>query len=148
MSERVVIVVGAGGDLGRVTAEKLAAARFTVAGVGRKEAMKELPHGILLEAADRVDPAAARSVVDRIAAEESDAGRPAAPDRRQRGSGAVADPSGGPRRRFSTPPTTIPISPDQLAHTVAPEAIADTIACLVSDAAALVSGAIVPAYGA
>ena len=37
MSERVAIVVGAGGDLGRVTAEKLAAAGFTVAGADRSE---------------------------------------------------------------------------------------------------------------
>jgi NAD(P)-dependent dehydrogenase (short-subunit alcohol dehydrogenase family) len=33
MSERVAIVAGAGGELGRATAEKLAAAGFTVVGV-------------------------------------------------------------------------------------------------------------------
>ena len=55
MSERVAIVVGAGGDLGRVTAEKLAAAGFTVAGVDRsEEALKELPDSIWREAADPV----------------------------------------------------------------------------------------------
>src|SRR5258708_26304730 len=70
MSERVAIVAGAGGELGRATAEKLAAAGFTVAGVDRnQEALKELPDGIRHEAADPADPAAARSVVDRIAAE-------------------------------------------------------------------------------
>ena len=70
MSERVAIVVGAGGELGRTTAEKLAAVGFTTVGVDRsEEAMKELPDGIRREAADPTDPAAARSVVDRIAAE-------------------------------------------------------------------------------
>src|SRR4029077_20639939 len=70
MSERVAIVVGAGGELGRVTAEKLAAAGFTVGGVDRgEEGLEELPGGHRREAADPVDPAAARSVVDRIAAE-------------------------------------------------------------------------------
>ena len=70
MSERVAIVAGAGGELGRATAEKLAAAGFTVAGVDRSEqGLNELPDGIRREAADPTDPAAARSVVDRIAAE-------------------------------------------------------------------------------
>jgi NAD(P)-dependent dehydrogenase (short-subunit alcohol dehydrogenase family) len=74
MSERVAIVAGAGGELGRATAGKLAAAGFTVAGVDRnQEALKKLPDGIRPEAADPTDPAAARSAVDRIAA---DAGPP------------------------------------------------------------------------
>jgi len=46
-------------------------------------------------------------------------------------------------------PTNRAIFPaEAMAHTVAPKAIADVIAFLVSDAAAPVSGAILPAYGA
>jgi NAD(P)-dependent dehydrogenase (short-subunit alcohol dehydrogenase family) len=46
-------------------------------------------------------------------------------------------------------PTNRAIFPaEAIAHAVAPEAIADVIAFLVSDAAAPVSGAILPAYGA
>ena len=37
MSEHVAIVAGAGGELGRATAEKLAAAGFTMVGVDRSE---------------------------------------------------------------------------------------------------------------
>ena len=70
MSERIAIVIGAAGELGRITAETLAAAGFTVAGVDRsEEGLKDLPDGIWRGAADSTDPAAARSVVDRIAAE-------------------------------------------------------------------------------
>ena len=70
MSERVAILAGAGGELGRATAQKLAAAGFTVVGIDRsEEGLKELPDGIRYEVGDPTDPAVARSLVERIAAE-------------------------------------------------------------------------------
>jgi NAD(P)-dependent dehydrogenase (short-subunit alcohol dehydrogenase family) len=70
MSGPVAIVAGAGGELGRAVAEKLTAAGFTVAGIDRSEqALKQLPDSIWRATADPADPAAARRVVDRIAAE-------------------------------------------------------------------------------
>ena len=69
-SERVAIVVGAGGGLGQATAEVLARAGYTVVGVDRNErGLKELPDGIRRVAGDATDPAAAKSLIDRIAAE-------------------------------------------------------------------------------
>ncbi len=68
MSERVAIVVGAGGELGRATAEILAGTGYAVVGVDRNEqGLKELSDGIRREAGDATDPAAARSLIDRIA---------------------------------------------------------------------------------
>jgi len=66
----VAIVAGAAGELGRVTAQKLAAAGFTVVGIDRnEEGLKELPDGIRYKVGDPTDPAVARSLVDQIAAE-------------------------------------------------------------------------------
>jgi len=227
MSERVAIVAGAGGDLGRATAEKLAANGFTVAGIDRSEAaLKQLRDGIRRETADPADPAAARAAVDRIAA--AAAGPPqvlvntigtyvlgealtATPDDlrlmidvnvgpalwltqavvpylRDRGSGSIVhvaarpglEPAAGMAayavskaalvhltrvldlelrpsgirvnavapQQLDTAKTRPHLTPDLLAHAVTPEAVADLIVYLVSDAAAPVSGAVVPAYGA
>jgi NAD(P)-dependent dehydrogenase (short-subunit alcohol dehydrogenase family) len=226
MGKRVAIVAGAGGELGRAVAEKLTAAGFTVAGIDRsEEALKQLPDGIWHETADPADPAAARSVVDRIAAEvgspevlvntigmylvgEALTATPedlrlmmdvnvgpalwltqaVVPAMRERGSGAIVhvaarqglEPAAGVAayalskaalvhltrvldvelrplgirvnavapQLLDTAKTRPYLTPDLLAHAVVPEAVADIIAYLVSDAAAPVSGAVVPAYGA
>ena len=225
-NERVAIVAGAGGELGRATAEKLAAAGFTTVGVDRsEEALKELPDGIRREVADPTDPTAARSVVDRIAAEVGppevlvntigmfhpgdaltvtpedlrlmiDVNVGAAlwltqavvPYLRDRGSGAIVHVAARPGLEPTAGMATAAVSkaalvyltrvldlelrplgirvnavapqildtaanrqylpPDLLPHAVALGAVADIIVYLVSDAAAPVSGAIVPAYGA
>ena len=226
MSERVAIVVGGGGELGRATVRKLTAAGFTVVGVDRSEkGLKELPDGIRREVADPVDPAAARSVIDRIAAEvgppevlvntigmyhlgEALTATPedlhlmidvnvgaalwltqaVVPYLRERGSGSIVhvaarpglEPAAGMAtyavskaalvhltrvldlelrplgirvnavapQLLDTAVTRTFLTPEMLAHAVTPEAIADVIGYLVSAAAAPVSGAIVPAYGA
>jgi NAD(P)-dependent dehydrogenase (short-subunit alcohol dehydrogenase family) len=226
MSDRVAIVVGAGGDLGRATAEKLAAAGFTVVGVDRNEdRLRELPDGIGYEAGDATDPAVARSLVARVAARvgppevlvntigtyhpgnaldatpedlrlmiDVNAGtalwltQAVAPYMRERGSGAIVhvaarpglEPTAGVAtysvskaalvhlvrvldlelrplgirvnavapQLLDTPKTRPYLPPELLAHAVAPQPVADIIAYLVSDAAAPVSGAVVPAYGA
>jgi NAD(P)-dependent dehydrogenase (short-subunit alcohol dehydrogenase family) len=226
MSERVAIVVGAGGELGRATAQKLAAAGFTVVGVDRsEEALKELPDGIRHAAGDPTDPAVAKSLVDQIAGEvgppevlvntigtyhlgealdatpedlrlmiDVNAGtalwltQAVAPYMRERGSGAIVhvaarpglEPTAGMAtysvskaalvhltrvldlelrplgirvnavapQLLDTAKTRPYLPAELLAHAVSPEAVADIIAYLVSDAAAPVSGAVVPAYGA
>ena len=197
-----------------------------MAGIDRsEEGLKELPDGIGRTAADPADPAAARSVIDRIAAE---AGPPAVlvntigtyhlgealtatpgdlrrmidvnvgaarwltqavvPYLRDRGAGSIVhvaarpglEPTAGMAayavskaalvyltrvldlelrplgiRVNAVAPQLLDtarnrpyLTPDLLAHATAPEAVADIIVYLVSDAAAPVSGAVVPAYGA
>jgi NAD(P)-dependent dehydrogenase (short-subunit alcohol dehydrogenase family) len=226
MSERVAIVVGAGGELGRATARKLAGAGFTVVGVDRNEdGLKELPDGIRYEAGDATDAAVARALVERIAAEvgppevlvntigtyhlggaleatpedlrlmiDVNAGtalwltQAVVPYMRERGSGAIVhvaarpglEPTAGMAtysvskaalvhlirvldvelrplgirvnavapQLLDTAKTRPYLPADLLAHAVAPETVADIIAYLVSDSAAPVSGAVVPAYGA
>jgi len=225
MNERVAIVVGAGGELGRATAQTLAAAGFTVVGVDRNEAgLKELPDGIRREPGDATDPAVARTIVDRIATEvgppevlvntigtyhlgEALTATPedlrlmidvnlgaalwltqaAAAYMREHGSGAVVHVSARPGLEPTAGMATYSVSkaalahltrvldlelrplgirvnavapllldtaknrpyltPELLAQAVSPQAIAGIIAFLVSDAAAPISGAVVPAYG-
>ncbi|MGW0829149.1 SDR family NAD(P)-dependent oxidoreductase [Streptomyces prunicolor] len=70
MSERVAVVVGAGGDLGLATAVVLTDAGFSVTAVDRTEkALDQLPDGIRRVVGDATDPAVARNVIDRIATE-------------------------------------------------------------------------------
>ena len=226
MSERVAVVVGAGGELGRATAIALAGAGFTVVAVNRTvKGLEELPDGIRRETGDATDPAVAKSLIDRIAAEvgppevlvntigafhlgEVVAATPedlrvmmdvnlgaalwlsqaVEPHMRQRGGGSIVhvsarpgtDPTAGMAayslsksalsylvrildlelrphgirvnavapQLLDTAANRAAFPAELLAHAVQPEAIAGIIAFLVSDLAAPVSGAIVPAYGA
>jgi NAD(P)-dependent dehydrogenase (short-subunit alcohol dehydrogenase family) len=226
ISAKVAIVTGGGGGLGQATAVALAAQGMTVVAVDRNEqALRELPDGIVREAADTTDPNTARSLVDRVAAEVGPPGvlvntigafrqgdalsttpadlqlmldvnlgaalwlsQAVAPHMQREGSGVIVhvsarqgiEPTAGMTaysvskaalahltrildvelrphgirvnavvpRLMATVANRAMFPPDVIAHAVAPEAIADVIAFLVSDAAAPVSGAILPAYGA
>jgi NAD(P)-dependent dehydrogenase (short-subunit alcohol dehydrogenase family) len=226
MSAKVAIVAGATGGLGQAMTVTLAAGGLTVVAVDRNEhALRELPDGVRSEVADTTDPAAAKSLIDRIADEvgppdvlvntigtfrPGDAltttpetlrlmidvnlgpalwlSQAVAPHMQQQGSGAIVhvaarpglEPSGGmaaysvskaalvhltrildielrPRgirvnavapQLLDTPANRATFPAEVMTHAVAPEAVAGVIAFLVSDAAAPVSGATLPAYGA
>jgi NAD(P)-dependent dehydrogenase (short-subunit alcohol dehydrogenase family) len=225
MSTGVAIVAGAGGALGRVTAETLAGRGLTVVAVDRsKDALDGLSSSIRREVADTASQAVTAELVGRLAGEvgppevlvntigafqSGDAlaatpealqlmvdvnlapalwlSQAVAPHMRQRGSGAIVhvtarpgiDPTSGMAAYSVTKAALIHLTrvldvelrpqgirvnavapqlldtavnrtifpADVLKHAVAPEAIAGVIAFLVSDAAAPVSGAILPAYG-
>ena len=226
MSDHVAIVAGAGGALGHATTTGLAASGLSVVAVDRNEhALRELPDGVRPEVADTTDPAAVKSLIDRIVGEvgppevlvntigtfrPGDAltttpetlrlmidvnlgpalwlSQAVAPHMQQRGSGAIVhvsarpgiEPSGGMAaygvskaalvhltrildielrphgirvnavapQLLDTPRNHTIFPSEVMAHAVAPEAIAAVITFLVSDAAAPVSGAVLPAYGA
>jgi NAD(P)-dependent dehydrogenase (short-subunit alcohol dehydrogenase family) len=226
MSAHVAIVAGAGGALGHATAAALAGNGLTVVAVDRNDhALRDLPGSVRPELTDTTDPAAAKSLVDRVASEVGPpevlvntigAFRPGdaltttpealrlmidvnlgpalwlsqavAPHMQQQGSGAIVhvsarpgiDPTGGmvayslskaalvhltrildvelrphgirvnavAPQLLDTPDNRATLPDEVLAHAVTPEAMAGVIAFLVSDAAAPVSGAILPAYGA
>ena len=70
MSAEVAIVAGAGGALGHATAVTLAAGGLRVVAVDRNErGLGDFPGSVRAEVADATDPAAAKSLVDRIAGE-------------------------------------------------------------------------------
>ena len=222
MGGRVALVAGAGGPLGRATALSLAEAGFTVVGIDRSE--QGLADGIRAEVGDPTDPAVAKTLVDRVAAEVGapdvlvntigafrlgevlDAtpedlrdmvdinlgaalwlSQAAGSHMRRRGSGVIVHVSARPAveptagmaaygiskaalahltrlldlelhphgvrvnavlpQLIDTPRNRTFLTADQLTHAVTPEAIAEIIAFLVSDAAAPISGALLPAYG-
>jgi NAD(P)-dependent dehydrogenase (short-subunit alcohol dehydrogenase family) len=227
MSAKIAIVTGGGvGSLGRATAVALADRGLTVVAVDRNEqALSELPDSIRREAGDATDPATAKSLIDRIAADVGPPGvlvntigtfhlgdalsttpedlqlmvdvnlgaalwlsQAVAPHMQRQGSGAIVhvsarpgtEPAGGMAaysvskaalsyltrildvelhphgirvnavapQLIATAANRASFPAEALEHAVAPEAIANVIAFLVSDAAAPVSGAILPAYGA
>jgi NAD(P)-dependent dehydrogenase (short-subunit alcohol dehydrogenase family) len=225
MTEKVAIVVGAGGELGQATAARLAASGLTVVAVDRSaDHLESLPEGIRRMTADAADPAVPAALVDQIAREIGSpdvlvntlgAFAPAdtldtkpdllrsmldvnfgaafwlsqavAPYMKRQKSGVIVHVTARPAieptegmaaysaskaalahftrildvelhphgiRVNSVAPLLLDtarnrsfLPAEMLAGAVAPEAIAGIISFLVSDAAAPISGAIIPAYG-
>jgi NAD(P)-dependent dehydrogenase (short-subunit alcohol dehydrogenase family) len=225
MTQKVALVFGAGGELGRATAVYLAANGYTVVGIDRnKGAVDELPDGIRREVSDPTDPTVVTPFIDRLVGElgvpdalintigafapgDVAAATPdqfrtmidvnlgaalwlsqaVAPHMERRRSGAIVHVSARPGleptfgmaaygaskaalvhlirvldlelrpvgiRVNSVAPQLLDTATNRalfleemLAHAVSPDAIAEIIGFLISDAAAPISGAILPAYG-
>ena len=224
-ANRVAIVVGAGGELGRATAVNLADRGMTVVAVDRSgPGLDRLPAGIARELVDATDPNAAVPMLERVV---RDVGPPdtlvntigafqigtalsttpellrlmidvnlgpalwlsqaVAPHMQRLGAGAIVhitarpgiEPSAGiaaysaskaalvhltrildlelrplgirvnsvAPQLLDTPTARASFAEEALLHAVTPEAIAEVVAFLVSEAAAPISGAILPAYG-
>jgi NAD(P)-dependent dehydrogenase (short-subunit alcohol dehydrogenase family) len=131
MSAKVAIVAGAGGALGRATVASLAAAGLTVVAVDRNEdALRELPGTVHREVVSKAALVHLTRVLDIELREHGIRVNAVVP-------------------QLLDTAVNRGIFPEQMiAHAVTPEAVAAVIAFLVSDAAAPVSGAILPAYGA
>lgn len=70
MTDRLAVVAGAGGPLGRAVAVKLAGTGYTVVGIDRsEEGMRQLPDGIRHLVGDPTDPSVSKTLIDRVAAE-------------------------------------------------------------------------------
>jgi NAD(P)-dependent dehydrogenase (short-subunit alcohol dehydrogenase family) len=176
MSEQVAVVVGAGSGLGQATAIRLAAGGNTVVAVDRSEiGLQALPDGIHREVDVNVGPAlwltqavapymarhgsgaivhvAARHAAEPIPGYVTYSTSKAALVHLVCVLDAELRPQG--IRVNAVAPAVIATEvnkqvapPEVMEHAVAPEAIAEVIAFLISDAAWPVSGAIVPTYGA
>jgi NAD(P)-dependent dehydrogenase (short-subunit alcohol dehydrogenase family) len=225
MSERVALVVGAGGPLGQSVVAKLLSAGYQVAGADRnKDGLETLPPQVLRIPGDATDPEEARRIVDTAASElgapsvlvntigtyglgDALAATPdqlrlmmdvnlgpalwltqaAVPHMQAAGGGSIAFVSSrwgaeaeagvaayslskaalnhlvvvldhelratGIRvnavapQLIDTPVNRSFLPAEVIAHATAPEAIADQLVHLVTDAGAPVSGAVLPAYG-
>ena len=157
MSVTVAIVAGGGGPLGHATAVALAAGGLTVVAVDRTEqALSDLPgeirrmrqqgSGAIVHVAARpgIEPASGMGAYSVSKAALVHLTRILDIELRPQGIrvNAVAP------QLLDTPRDRAMFPAEVMAHAVAPEAIAGVIAFLVSDAAAAVSEAILPACGA